>query len=121
MARFAAIFGGARNRDSGNMFELLFLAILAPIIALIIRLAISRSREYLADATGAKIIHNGKPLASALLKLEQASKRTPMKFGSEATSHLFIVNPFRAKSLLSLFMTHPPMQQRVSKLNQLKF
>lgn len=121
MARFAAIFGRSRSRDSGRMFEMLALAILAPILALIIRLAISRSREYLADATGAKIIHNGKPLASALLKLERASKIKPMRFGSEATSHMFIVNPFRAKSLLSLFMTHPPMQERVSKLNSLTF
>lgn len=121
MARFAAIFGGSRNRDSGNMFELLALAFLAPIIALIIRLAISRSREYLADSTGAKIIHTGKPLASALLKLEQASKRIPMRLGGEATSHMFIVNPFRGKSLLSLFMTHPSTSERCKKLNQLTF
>jgi heat shock protein HtpX len=121
MARFAAIFGGARNRDSGNVLELLFLAFLAPIIALIIRLAISRSREYLADETGAKMIHTGKPLASALLKLEKASKMIPMRMGSEATSHMFIVNPFRAKTLLSFFTTHPSTEKRVDKLNQLVF
>ena len=121
MARFAAIFGRSNSRDSGRTFEMLALAILAPILALIIRLAISRSREYLADATGAKIIHNGKPLADALLKLERASKIRPMKFGSEATSHMFIVNPFRAKSLLSLFTTHPSTSDRCRKLNSLTF
>ncbi len=121
MARFAVIFGGGRNRDGGNIFELLALAILAPIIALIIRLAISRSREYMADATGARIIKTGKPLASALLKLQQASKMAPMRMGSEATSHMFIVNPFRARTLLSLFMTHPRVEKRVQKLNKLTF
>ena len=119
MARFAAIFGGSRDRDSGNVLELLFLAFLSPIIAMIIQLAISRSREYLADATGAKIIHDGKPLASALLKLEHASKYHPLRFGNEATSHLFIVNPFKGRVLLSLFSTHPPVQERVKKLKEL--
>ncbi len=122
MARFAAIFGRSNSRDSGRMFEMLALAILAPILALIIRLAISRSREYLADATGAKLIHNGKPLASALLKLEKASKKIPMRMGSEATNHMFIVCPIRARrSLLSMFSTHPNVTNRVQKLNQMKF
>lgn len=120
MARFAAIFGGSRDRNN-NILELIFLAFLAPIIALIIQLAISRSREYLADSTGAKLVQSGKPLASALLKLEQASKRIPMRFGSESSSHLFIVNPFRRKTLLSLFLTHPNTEDRVRKLNQLTF
>ena len=121
MARFAAIFGRSNNRDSGRMFEMLALAILAPILALIIRLAISRSREYLADSTGAKIIHTGKPLASALLKLEQASKRIPMRNASPATSHMWIVNPLRGRSIVNLFMTHPSVTSRVQKLNQLSF
>ncbi len=121
MARFAAIFGGPRNRDSGRTFEMLFLAFLSPIIAMIIQLAISRSREYLADSTGAKMLKTGKPLASALLKLENASKYHPLRFGSPATSHLFIVNPFKGMSLLNLFSTHPPVQLRVKKLRELSF
>lgn len=122
MARFAAIFGGSRNRDSGRTLEMLFLAFLAPIIALIVQLAISRSREYLADATGAKMIQDGKPLASALLKLEHASRRIPMLFGTEASNHLFIVTPFRgARTLLSLFSTHPSIELRVKKLNSMVF
>lgn len=124
MARFAAIFGGARGgRDSGRSLELLFLAILAPIIALIIRLAISRSREYLADETGAKLIKKSSPLANALLKLHSAARVLQLKktSQSEITSHLFIVNPFSGKSLLTLFSTHPPVSERCKRLKNLKF
>jgi len=122
MARFAAIFGGGRSRDSRGL-ELLFLAILAPIIALIIRLAISRSREYLADETGAKLIKKSSPLANALLKLESASRIFPLKKTSqtEITSHMMIVNPFSAKTLLTLFSTHPSVSSRIKRLRKLKF
>jgi heat shock protein HtpX len=121
MARWAAIFGGYGGRDrDGNIFELLFLAILAPLIAMIIQLAISRSREYLADRTGAKFIHSSEGLASALAKLGKASKAIPMDIGNKATEHLFIVNPFRKSFIMSLFSTHPPMEERVKRLEALK-
>lgn len=121
MARWAAIFGGFGGRDRGrNIIELLVLAILAPIIALIIRLAISRSREYLADETSAKLTKHPEFLASALRKIEQDTKVHPMRMGSETTSHLFIVNPFRASALLNLFSTHPPVEKRIEKLNSIK-
>jgi heat shock protein HtpX len=119
MARFAAIFGN--DRDNSNIFEILILSILAPIIALIIQLAISRSREYLADESGAKLMKNGKPLASALSKLEKASKLSPIRFGSPTTSSLFIVNPFSARGLIQLFSTHPDINSRIQRLNSMKF
>jgi len=122
MARWAAIFGGMRGGGRGRgMVELLVLAILTPILATIIRLAISRSREYLADKTGAEIIKDPKALASALAKLEEATKHKPMLFGNETTSHLFIVNPFRKSFLISIFSTHPPMKERIKRLEEMKF
>ena len=120
MARFAAIFGGMRDRDGGgNLIGLLAMAILAPLIAIILQLAISRSREYLADSTGAKIIGNPKALANALEKLHQGVKAKPMK-GNSVTSSLFIVNPFSAAGIAGLFSTHPPMKERVKRLREMK-
>src|SRR3989338_7409748 len=119
MARWAAIFGGMGGRDNeggNNIIGVLALAILAPLIAMILQLAISRSREYLADASGAKLIKDGKPLSSALLKLESSNKLNPMRFGSPATSSLFIVNPFRGAALAGIFSTHPPTEARGEKL-----
>ncbi len=122
MVRWAAIFGGFGGRDrQGSGLELLVLAFLAPFIALLIRMAVSRSREYLADSTGAKLIGNPEALASALEKLERANKAVPMKKGNPATSHLFIVNPFRKFSLLHMFSTHPPLNKRVEKLRNFSF
>ncbi|UCD04304.1 MAG: zinc metalloprotease HtpX [Candidatus Woesearchaeota archaeon] len=118
MARFAAIFGGGRDRGRG--LELIIIGLLAPFIALIIRLAISRSREYLADETGAKLSKNPEGLASALKKISEASKRHPLRFGSQGTSHLFIVNPFSKSALVNLFSTHPSTQKRVEKLRSLE-
>ena len=120
-ARFAAIFGGGRNRDSGGMFELLALAILTPIIATILQLAISRSREYLADETGAKTIHNPIPLANALHKLHIGVKHNPLRFGNTSTSSLFIVNPFSSRGLLSLFSTHPNVEERIKRLKNMRY
>lgn len=122
IAQFAAIFGGMRDRDNGggNLISVLMLAILTPIIAMLLQLAISRSREYLADETGAKTIKDSAGLASALQKLEHGCKAHPMK-GNATTSSLFIVNPFTAKGLVSLFSTHPPTSSRVERLNKLKF
>ncbi len=121
MARFAAMFGGARDdREGGGIVGILALAILTPIIAVILQLAISRSREYLADESGARTIKNPKALASALAKLEQASKVTPMRHGNPTTSSLFIVNPFTARSLFALFSTHPSTNSRIERLMSLK-
>jgi len=122
MVRWAAIFGGyGRDRDGGNIFELLALAILTPIIASIIQLAISRSREYLADERAARILHNGNGLADALEKLDRGIRHNPIRFGSPTTSSLFIVNPFNARGLIALFSTHPPVRERIKRLRAMKF
>ncbi|MBI4452546.1 zinc metalloprotease HtpX [Candidatus Woesearchaeota archaeon] len=120
MFMWSAIFGGDDD-NRGGIFSLLFLAIITPIVASIIQLAISRSREYIADETGARIIKNSLGLASALEKLEADVKSHPMRFGSLSTAHLFIVNPFKPSGLAGLFQTHPPMQLRVQKLKAMKF
>jgi heat shock protein HtpX len=122
MARWAAVFGGfGRDRDDSSGLELLFLAILTPIIATILQLAISRSREFLADEGAARMMKTGKHLASALEKLENASKRLPMRFGSKTASSLFIVNPFRGSALLELFSTHPSTGKRIKRLKEMSF
>jgi len=115
-ARFAAIFGGSRDRDAGGAFELLALAILTPIIATILQLAISRSREYLADETGAKTINNSISLANALHKLHLGVKHNPLRFGNTSTSSLFIVNPFSSRGLSSLLRN----QLQINFLNSIK-
>ncbi|MBT3582519.1 zinc metalloprotease HtpX [Candidatus Woesearchaeota archaeon] len=119
MARWGAIFGGFGNRDN-NIFELLALAIVTPIIAMVIQLAISRSREYLADEDGAKFIGDGRPLASALKKLEAQSKYRPMRFGSRGSAHMMIVNPLSAQAFGKMFSTHPPVAERVKRLEKIK-
>jgi len=120
MARWGAIFGGFGGRDdNNNIISLLVLSIVTPIIALIIQLAISRSREFLADETGAKTIHNPYALASALEKIEASVHHHPLKFGSPATSSLFIANPFKGKGLMNLLSTHPPTEERVKRLRSM--
>jgi len=121
IAQFTAFAGSDDNRGAGNILGLLILVILTPIIALIIQLAISRSREYLADETGAKLVKDGKPLASALEKINASVKQSPMRFGSEAAASLFIANPFKGNSLINLFSTHPPFEERVKKLRAMEF
>jgi len=122
IARFGAIFGGmGNNRDSGNIFALLALSILAPIAALIVQLAISRTREYQADASGAKLVKDGEPLASALIKLHEHNKHNPIRFGSPATSSLFITNPFSSSFLVNILSTHPDYKKRVERLKNMKF
>jgi heat shock protein HtpX len=119
MARWGAILGGGRNdRDRGGILGLLFMAIFAPIAAMIIQLAISRSREYMADETGAKISQNPLALASALRKLSEYSKRLPIKATPthNATAHMFIVKPFAGGGLSALFSTHPPIEKRIARL-----
>ena len=124
MARWAALFGyGNRDRDGGNGLELLVLAILTPILAALIQMAISRSREFLADEGAAKTLRDGSGLASALEKLEKDIKMKPLRAMSttETTAHLFIANPFKGGGLVSLFMTHPPMNERIKRLKEIKF
>ena len=122
MARWGAIFGGfGRDRDSGNMIQLLVLAIITPILAMIIQLAISRSREYIADASAAKTLHNSSGLASALQKLNDDVKKHPLRLGNQSTGHLFISNPFRSRGFLNLLSTHPPLEKRVNKLKDMRF
>lgn len=121
MARWGAIFGGFGGRDNENRgggLGLLIMAIVAPLAALIIQMAISRSREYSADATGAANSHKPLALASALRKLEYASKRIPMD-AKPSTAHLFIVNPLTGGGLTNLFSTHPPIQERVARLEKM--
>jgi heat shock protein HtpX len=119
MARFAAIFGGygGRGRQGGGL-GLLVMAIVAPLAALLIQMAISRSREYAADSTAAKNSHKPLALASALKKLEYAAKRIPLQ-AKPSTAHLFIVNPLSGKGMASLFSTHPPIEQRVARLEKM--
>lgn len=120
MAQWGAMFGGNRDERGSNVLGLLLIAILTPILATIIRLAISRSREYLADESGAKLLKNSKGLSSALAKLHNNVKHNPLQFGNEATSSLFIVNPFKAKAFFNLFSTHPDVILRIKKLEELK-
>ena len=120
MARWSAIFGSRDDDRGGNLISLLILGIITPLIAALIQLAISRSREYLADETGARIVKNPNALASALEKLEEDGKRHPMRFGSPSTAHLFISNPFRSGMFINLFQTHPPLAERVKRLRNMK-
>ena len=121
MARWGAIFGGFGRRDGGNVLELLALAIVTPLIAMVIQLAISRSREYLADEDGAKFIGDGKPLASALKKLDAQAKHSRFRFGSRGSAHMMIVNPLSAGYFVKMFSTHPPVAERVKRLEKIKF
>ncbi len=121
MARWAAIFGsfGGDDDDRGsNMIVALLISIIAPIAAMIIQLAISRSREYLADATGAKISRDPIALASALKKLAYGTQKLPLE-ANPATAHLFIVKPFRGGGIASLFSTHPPIEDRIRRLEEM--
>ncbi len=122
MLQWAAIFGGGSSDDEeggGSMLGGLAMAFIAPMAAMLIQMAVSRSREYLADASGAKICGNPLALASALNKLQLASQRVPMAEATPATSHMFIVNPLRGASLAKLFSTHPPMEERIARLQAL--
>lgn len=121
MAGYAAMFGGSSRDDNrgGNVFYELALLIIAPIAAVLIQLAISRSREYMADESGAKI--SGKPmgLANALNKLNQANKMLPMANAGTSSAHMFIVNPLSGKSMMKLFSTHPPIEERIERLKEI--
>lgn len=121
-ARWFAFLGGGRSNDdddNGGIFGLLAIAILAPLAAMLIQMAISRSREYKADLGAAEISHNPEGLASSLEKLAYYSKRVPME-ASMQTAHLFIVSPLSGKGVLNLFSTHPPLEDRIAKLRAIR-
>jgi heat shock protein HtpX len=120
-AQFAAIFGGGgRDRDEGGgALGLLAMAILAPIGAMLVQMAVSRSREYLADASGARFCGRPESLARALEKIAGASRRVPLK-ASPATAHMFILSPLSGKGMMSLFSTHPPVEKRVERLRAMR-
>jgi heat shock protein HtpX len=122
MAQFAAMFGGGSNRDDrggSNPIAMLATIILAPIAAMLVQAAISRSREFLADAGGAAIAGSPHGLMNALRKLEMGSKQIPLD-ANPATAHMFIIKPFSAGGLLSMFSTHPPTEQRIQALMNLR-
>jgi heat shock protein HtpX len=122
IAKWSAIFGGFRGSDDeggGGVMGLIAMAIIAPIAAMLIQMAISRSREYLADATAAKITGNSEGLASALEKLGAYSRQIPMQ-AEPATAHMFIANPLAGRNLTNLFSTHPPIEERVARLRGTK-
>ena len=123
MAQWGAFLGMGRSDDDegggGNIVGVLVMAIVAPLAAMLIQMAISRSREYQADATGARIVHNGQPLANALVKLEEYNKRIPMQV-NPAQAQMFIVNPLSAAGIIRLFSTHPPIEERVARLMALR-
>jgi heat shock protein HtpX len=111
-------YGGRRDDDRGGGIGAILMIILAPIAALLIQMAISRSREYQADASGARLCGNPRSLANALRKLQMATVRAPMD-ANPATAHMFIVNPLRGGGLMSWFSTHPPMEERIQRLESM--
>jgi len=115
-------FGRRSDDEGGNPIAALAWALLAPLIALVIQLAVSRSREFGADASGAELVGDPEPLAEALLALEQGNEVRPYEYAGPATAHLFIVNPFSGMGgkMLSLFSTHPPLEERVRRLREMK-
>ena len=122
MAQWAAMFGGGRSDDEeggSNPFGLILMAILAPIAALLVQLAVSRAREFQADASGARLAGRSYGLAKALEKIEVASRVEPLP-ATPATAHLFIVNPLSAQSFARLFSTHPPTEERIARLRAMR-
>ena len=125
MLQWGAMLGAGRGDDEegsgiGGLVGSLAMAILAPLAAMLIQMAVSRSREYLADATGAHICGRPQALANALAKLQNGSRMLPMQEARPATAHMFIVNPLTGGSLLSLFSTHPPMEERIARLQAMR-
>ncbi len=124
MVRWGAILGGGSRDDErgGSAVEMIAWAILAPLLAMVIQLAVSRSREFGADASGAELMGEPDALADALLALERGNEVIPYQYGGPATAHLFIVNPFHGPGakLMSLFSTHPPVEERVRRLRAMR-
>lgn len=121
MAQFAMIFGGSRQDDDegGSPIGMIVMMIVGPIAAMLVQMAISRSREYGADATGAEICGNPIYLANALHKLQMASQQIHMQ-ANPATAHMFIVNPLSGGALMKMFSTHPPMEERIARLKAMR-
>ena len=124
MAQFAAFFGGGRRdeegRGGGGFLGLILAAIVAPLAATLLQMAVSRSREYLADATAAEITRSPRSLASALQRLEEAAHQEALPCATEATAHMYIVNPLTGGGLASLFSTHPPIGERIRRLLEMR-
>jgi heat shock protein HtpX len=121
-ARFAAFFGGGRDSEDeggGNIISVIIFSMIAAFAAMLIQLAISRSREYYADEGGAHLAGNPLSLANALRKLQMGVQRVPMQDANPSTAHMFILNPFSAKGVLALFSTHPPMEERIQRLEEM--
>ncbi|HBG07823.1 MAG: protease HtpX [Geobacteraceae bacterium GWC2_58_44] len=121
MLQWGAMFGGRSDDDErGGLLGTLAMAIIAPIAAMLIQMAVSRSREYLADEGGAKLCGRPIALANALRKLDNGSRMLPMTEARPATAHMFIVNPLTAGGLMQLFSTHPPMEERIARLERMR-
>ncbi|MCX7965473.1 MAG: M48 family metalloprotease, partial [Syntrophorhabdaceae bacterium] len=124
-ARFAAIFGGARSDDEegggGNILGVILFSMLAAFAAMLIQLAISRSREYLAGEGGARLTGNPLYLSNALKKLHIGIARNPMEDANPSTAPMFIMNPFSASGVLALFSTHPPIEERIRRLEEMVY
>ena len=126
MAQFAAFFGAYGRDDDeegggGGLLGIIVAAIVAPIAATLLQMAVSRSREYLADATGARIAGTPAGLANALHRLDEAAHREELHCASEATAHMYIVNPLSGGGLANLFSTHPPMEERIRRLMEMRY
>ncbi len=121
MAQWAAFFGGGRSSDDEgpSPIAMIVMAILAPIAAMLVQLAISRAREFQADASGARLEGRARPLAQALEKLDMAARQIPMD-ANPSTAHLFIVNPLSGRALMRLFSTHPPTEERIARLRAMR-
>jgi heat shock protein HtpX len=119
IAMFSAIFGGGRDDREGGGLGALLSIFLAPLAAVMIQMAVSRSREAQADASGAHLLGDATPLANALIKIDAASKRTPPLQVNPAVSHLFLQSPFRGQGVAKLFMSHPPLEERLEQLREL--
>jgi len=122
MAQWAAMFGGRSSDDEergGNPLGLILMAVLAPLAAMLVQLAVSRAREFQADATGARVAGRPRGLAQALEKLERANEAAPMA-ANPSTAHLFIVNPLGRNVLMRLFSTHPPIEERIARLRAMR-
>ncbi len=118
MAQFAAFFGYRKNDEGegGGILGLLLAAIVAPLAAILLQMAVSRSREYLADATAARIADGPEGLANALARMDRASRHARLGSASEASAHMYIVNPLAGGGFSSLFSTHPPIEERIRRL-----
>jgi heat shock protein HtpX len=119
MAMYASFFGGNRDREDSNPIGQIILIILAPIAAMLIQFAVSRSREFAADEGGSSICQRPMSLANALRKLEKGIERIPMANAGTATAHMFIVNPLLGGGIAKLFSTHPPTEERIARLEQI--